>query len=77
MRLDERIQPGSRVLVRRQFEAEVIAVADDRQSCQVRPINKLPAPPPLEGAEADEVAPPGAPPMIVSWNEIKLADTHL
>ncbi len=86
MRLDNRIVEGSRVLVSRRFEAEVIAIPADRLTCQVRPIPKV-VPPPYEaeGEEGEEgldaadarVAPPSTPPMLVTWHEVKLAEDHL
>lgn len=80
MRLDDRIVEGSRVLVSRRFEAEVIAIPADRLTCQVRPIPKV-VPPPYEPEDEGEgeasVAPPSAPPMLVQWHEVKLSEEHL
>ncbi len=79
MQLDDRIKEGARVLVSRRFEAEVVSVAVDRLTCQVRPVSWV-APPPLDsGDDADtEVTPTtGSPPLIVSWHEVKLVDAHL
>jgi hypothetical protein len=82
MRLDDRIVEGSRVLVSRRFEAEVIAIPTDRLTCQVRPIPKV-VPPPYEPEDGDDeqgeasAAPPSAPPMLVKWHEVKLSEDHL
>ena len=77
MRLDERIIEGSRVLVGRRFEAEVISIASDRLTCQVHPIPKV-VPPPYQGEDGEvEEAEPSYPPLLVPWNEVKLPDQHL
>jgi hypothetical protein len=68
MRLDSRIEVGSTVLVKRDLKAEVISIAEDRSSCQVRPLG---TPPPAEGEQ------PAQPPMMVAWSEVKLVDDHL
>ena len=79
MRLDDRIEEGSRVLVGRRFEAEVISVAADRLTCQVRPFPKAVPPPldPNDGKSSEEVADYNTPPLIVPWHEVKLTDIHL
>ena len=61
MRIDERIEEGSKVIVGREHEAEVVSIAPDRLSCEVR----------LASAAEDSE------PLKVSWSEVKLADKHL
>ena len=76
MRLDERIVVGSVVLVRRQFEAEVVGIAEDRRSCSV--VYRSPVPAQEEDdAEADREEAPARPPELVVWSEVKLRESHL
>lgn len=65
MRLDDRIQKGSKVLYKRELVGRVLEINDDRTACRV-----VLAPEDDEGWEEREA-------IDARWGEVKLLDHHV
>ena len=74
MQLDKRISVGCRVWVSGRYESEVVAISEDRLTCQVRAIAPAMLPSVGSAGGFSEIS---TPPVIVHWHEVKLVDHHL